>query len=72
MFLGWYDPDRKRPVAEKLQDAIERYIEKYGTAPAICLISPADAQGVDRPDLILKPVEFIPRHTFYLGREVTA
>lgn len=73
MFLGWYDPDKKRPAREKLRDAIERYIEKFGSEPATCLTSEADAAelAADKkvPDLPVKAVAFIPRHTFYVGVE---
>ncbi|MER3437287.1 MAG: hypothetical protein C4346_06680 [Chloroflexota bacterium] len=73
MFLGWYDPDKKRPAREKLRDAIERYIEKFGAEPATCLTSVTDASELaadtKAPDLPVKGVAFIPRHTFYVGVE---
>ena len=73
MFLGWYDPDKKKPAREKLAEAIERYVEKFGAAPETCLTSAADAAELtaDRkaPDLPVRGVTFIPRFTFYVGVE---
>jgi hypothetical protein len=30
MFLGWYDPDKKKPARDKVEAAVERYVEKFG------------------------------------------
>lgn len=70
MFLGWYDPDKKRPAAEKLAEAIERYEEKFGSVPEVCLTSAADAAELaGKADLPVRAVTFISRHTFYVGVE---
>ena len=70
MFLGWYDPDKKRPATDKLADAIERYAEKFGSDPEICLTSAADAAELaGKTDLPVRAVTFISRHTFYVGVE---
>ncbi len=73
MFLGWYDPDKKKPARLKLAEAIERYAEKFGVAPEACLTSPIDAAelSVDAkaPALPVRAAHFIPRWTFYVGVE---
>ena len=70
MFLGWYDPDKKRPATEKLAEAVERYAEKFGSEPEICLTSAADAAELaGKTDLPVRAVTFISRHTFYVGVE---
>ena len=73
MFLGWYDPDKKKPAREKLAEAVERYAEKFGAAPETCLTSVADAEelGADKkaPSLPVRGVNYIPRWTFYVGVE---
>jgi hypothetical protein len=73
MFLGWYDPDKKKPAREKLTEAIERYVEKFGAAPVACLTNPADAEelAADKkaPKLPVRAVSYIPRWTFYVGIE---
>lgn len=73
MFLGWYDPDKKYPARAKLAEAIERYVEKFGAQPEVCLTNVTDAaelaadQGAT--DLLIRGVSYIPRFTFYVGVE---
>ena len=71
MFLGWYDPDKKRPARLKLEDALERYAEKFGRPAVTCLTSPDDAAelAADKktPNLPIKGVNYIPRFTYYVG-----
>lgn len=73
MFLGWYDPEKKKPARLKLEDAIERYVEKFGVAPVACLTNEAEAaelaDDAKAPALPTRGVAFIPRHTFYVGVE---
>lgn len=75
MFLGIYDADKKRRVEVKLNDAIKRYIEKFGSEPTLCLTNHQEAMelanagwhGVDVPDVEIRSVGYVPRHTFYIG-----
>jgi hypothetical protein len=73
MFLGWYDPDKKKPAPQKLAEAIERYVEKFGHAPAACLTNPTDAAELaaakPAPAVAVRAVGYIPRWTFYVGIE---
>jgi hypothetical protein len=84
MYLGWYDPDRKKPARQKVAEAIERYIEKFGASPELVLTSEADATELLTPPaatkktalpeltLPIRTVAYIPRWTFYIGREDAA
>ncbi|MGH2531973.1 MAG: hypothetical protein ACRDJW_06655 [Thermomicrobiales bacterium] len=71
MFLGWYDPDKKKPARLKVEDAVERYVEKFGGEPETCLASSVDAEELSAdskaPDLTVRAVTFLPRFTFYVG-----
>lgn len=70
MFLGWYDPDRKRPAIDKLADAVGRYVEKFGSSPSICLTSSSDAVDLaGKTDLPVRAVSYIARYTYYVGVE---
>lgn len=77
MFLGWYDPDRKKPTRAKLADAIQRYTEKFGRAPRFCLTSPQDAIELaersrtypDDPPVQVQARGYITRWTFYIGED---
>jgi hypothetical protein len=71
MFLGWYDPEKKRPARLKLEEAIERYEEKFGSQPETVLTSVVDAEELasdkKSPEIIVRGVNYIPRFTFYVG-----
>ncbi|MFN8593634.1 MAG: hypothetical protein U0031_19405 [Thermomicrobiales bacterium] len=77
MFLGWYDPDRKKSARAKLADAIERYTEKFGRAPRFCLTSPQDAVELSEPSrkypgdlpVTVQARGYIARWTFYVGED---
>ena len=77
MFLGWYDPDRKKPARAKLADAIERYKEKFGRTPLVCLTSPQDAAELaepsrkfpGQPPVSVQARGYIARWTFYIGED---
>ncbi len=73
MFLGWYDPDRKKPTRRKLQDAFDRYVEKFEREPRFCLTSALDAADL-AADAEALPVSvqargYIARYTFYIGED---
>lgn len=75
MFLGWYDPDRKKPPHAKLAAAIARYQEKFGHTPRFCLTSAQDAAELAKPSplypdglpLAVEPRAYVGRSTFYVG-----
>lgn len=78
MFLGWYDPDRKKPARQKVAEGIERYVEKFGSEPELVLTGEIDAEEILHPgkkvrlpalELPVRIVDFIPRWTFYIGTE---
>lgn len=67
-FLAWHDGDKKKPTAEKVQDAIDRFRRKWGVDPTVVLTSCADAAelaGFDELDV--QPKTFIQRHDYYVG-----
>lgn len=78
MYLGWYDPDRKKHARLKLAAAIERYEEKFGRTPSCCLTSPQDAADLaetsrkfpGEPPLQVVARPYIARWTFYIGEEL--
>lgn len=70
MFLGWYDPDKTVATIDKLIEAMDRYAEKFGHEPHICLTGAVDAAALDGQSPIpVRPVTFVARHTFYVGIE---
>jgi hypothetical protein len=67
MYLGWYDPDKKKKTARKLAEAVERYTEKYGKSPAVVLVNEADA--MDYPDIEVRVVGHVAPNTFFVGED---
>lgn len=75
-WLGWYDPDRKKPVRVKLADAVERYTEKFGRAPRFCLTHAQDAEELTNkgkgpePSVEVHARNYIARWTYYVGEHL--
>lgn len=44
--LLWFDDDPRRPLQEKIANAIERYSERTGWLPTVCEAHPAQAESV--------------------------
>jgi hypothetical protein len=67
--LLWYDDDPKRPWVEKVDDAAQRYYEKFGVYPDTCYVNPATlptGQAVHGRLRIVLAGAILPNH-FWLG-----
>jgi hypothetical protein len=72
-----YDPDRKKPVRQKLADAVQRYEEKFGRTATYCLTHPLDAADLAEPTrkhpgelpVMVEGKNYIGRWMFYVGEE---
>lgn len=71
MFLGWYDPDKKKPTAVKLGDAIERHERKWGRRPTVALVNPEQASEITTAPLgvEIRPERHIAPNTFFVGED---
>jgi hypothetical protein len=67
MFLGWFDDTRKKDPGEKITEAVERYVAKYGEQPTMCLVNEADMTTLD--GLEVKTASFIRPNHFWVGKE---
>lgn len=65
MFLGWYDPDKKKTIEEKIAAAARRYERKHGQPPAIALVNPG--QLVEVEGLDIRPAPHVAPNTIYVG-----
>lgn len=66
MFLGWFDDTPKKSTAEKLEEAVERYLTKFGEKPDLCLVNQKDAttyKGLD-----VRVVEYVRPNHFWVGK----
>ncbi len=69
MFLGWFDDTRKKDPAKKIEEAVERFIAKFGEKPNVCLVNEADLTTFK--GLEVKVAEYVRPNHFWVGREVT-
>ena len=40
MYLAWFDANPKKPIAQKIAEAHQRFVEKFNRQPLVCLINP--------------------------------
>ncbi len=38
--LLWFDDDPRRPFEQKVEEAVERYVQKFGETPNTCCVNP--------------------------------
>ena len=68
MYLGWYDPDKKKKPATKLADAIARYERKWGRTPSIALMNASDvSQLTDETGVEVRIAHHVAPNTFFVG-----
>jgi hypothetical protein len=70
MFLVWYDSDRKRPLHVKVEAAAERYQERFGAAPELLLLNPAQAgEEAEIAGIPVRTTPLVSPNHLYIGRE---
>jgi len=71
MFLVWFDPDKRRAIHHKVNDAIAVYREKFTDEPVRVLVNDADAEVLtSRAGEVPLPIEgvhYVAPNTFYVG-----
>jgi hypothetical protein len=65
--LLWFDDDAKRKVVEKLDEAAERYTERFGVRPTLAHLNPAQAEGLAHRWLRLSGDPGLRRNYFLVG-----
>jgi hypothetical protein len=77
--LLWFDNDPQRAVASKIEDAAQRYREKFGRSPDTCYVNqklfdkgPAAvaAPCVASHDVRVVPAANVLPHHFWIGEDV--
>ena len=51
--LLWYDGDNQRTLLEKVQQAAQRYRQKFGRTPTVCYVHPSSLSGLAGPELAI-------------------
>lgn len=65
--LLWFDDDAKRKVVEKLDEAAERYAERFGVRPTLAHLNPAQAEGLAHRRLRVYGDPGLRRNYFLVG-----
>lgn len=66
LFLVWYDPDARRTVGEKIEDALAAYAKRFSTAPNLVLVNAADA--TELAGMEVRSERTVQPHHFWVGR----
>lgn len=66
MFLGWFDDTPKKNVEQKLEEAMQHYLSKFGETPNICLVNSADATHYE--GLEVRVADYVRPNHFWVGR----
>ena len=62
--LLWYDADPKKPIWDKIEEAAQRYYEKFGVRPDTCFVNPsALPPGGTAPEKSETPATGAAQHT---------
>jgi hypothetical protein len=74
--LLWYDDNPKRDLAEKVERAVRRYRQKFGTPANVCYVHPSTLAGTallegvwEVDGVCVAPLPSVLRHHFWVGRE---
>jgi ribosomal protein L40E len=69
--LLWYDDSPNRDLAQKVQEAADRYHFKFGVRPNLCYVhtSALELGSVQLNGVRLVPADNILRHHFFIGVE---
>ncbi len=67
--LMWYDDNPQLELEEKVKQAVQRYQQKFGTAPDTCYVNDA---ALDKDELKVEDVRVlrkstVPLHNFWVG-----
>jgi len=65
--LLWFDDDVKRKVLDKLDEAAERYTERFGVRPTLAHVNPAQAEGLKHRRMRVCGDPGLRRNYFLLG-----
>ncbi len=67
MFLLWYDDTKKKPAEEKILEGVQRYLERFGEAPNVCLVNPSEA--IQAHGLLIRPTAHVRPNNYWIGVE---
>ena len=70
LYFVWYDDSPKKPVAEKIQEAITAYVTRFAIQPSLLLVNAVD--HMEFTDMLVRSERTVQPNTFWLGYEEIA
>ncbi len=66
----WFDDNKDRTLAEKIDRAARHYQDKYGVRPTLVYVHPVMMQGskIEVPGIEVKTTNMVLPHHLWLGR----
>jgi hypothetical protein len=65
VYLGWFDDNPKKTVAQKIDEAIERYVLRFGRRPNLCLVNRDEV--ISHRVVEVRPAGHVHRSHFLVG-----
>ena len=70
LYFVWYDDSPKKPIVEKIQEAIAAYVTRFAIQPTLLLVNVAD--HMEFTNLLVRTERTIQPNTFWLAYEEIA
>ena len=70
MFLLWFDDTKKKPAEEKILEGVQRYVERFGETPNVCLVNPSEA--VQAQGIVVRPTAYVRPNNYWIGVETVS
>lgn len=70
LYFVWYDDNAKKPVVEKIQEAIAAYVTRFATQPSLLLVNAADL--IEVANVLVRAERTVQPNTFWLAYEEIA
>src|SRR4051794_21887776 len=67
MYLVWYDDNAKKSVRDKIDEAIDRFQDRFGFAPDHCLVH--ESSMIDHPRVAVRAVRYVRPGYYQVGCE---
>jgi alkyl sulfatase BDS1-like metallo-beta-lactamase superfamily hydrolase len=64
-YLGWFDDNPKKSAEQKIDDAVARYVKRFGRRPNLCLVNRADC--VNHRSVEVRAAGHVHRNHFLVG-----
>jgi hypothetical protein len=69
-YFVWYDDSPKKPVVEKIQEAIAAYVTRFASQPSLLLVNAVD--HMEFANIMVRSERTVQPNSFWLGFEETA